>query len=58
MHACRAGQSAKRDIVTCEIEMAVQFEVQAMVRGYHKYKDIWEAEVGGNLVCDVRDFNL
>ena len=27
------------------------FEVEAMVRGYHQYKDIWEAEFGERLEC-------
>ena len=27
------------------------FTVQAMVRGYHTYKDIWEASVGEELAC-------
>ena len=31
--------------------MARLFEVEAMVRGYHKYKDIWEAEFGEQLPC-------
>ena len=29
-----------------------------MVRGYHKYKDIWEAEVGENLVCERETGNV
>ena len=32
-----------------EVEMASYFEVEAMVRGYHQYKEIWEAEVGEQL---------
>ena len=34
--------------------------VEAMIRGYHEYQSIWEAEVGENLMCiqepgNVRD---
>ena len=29
--------------------MASSFEVEAMVRGYHEYKEMWEAEVGEQL---------
>ena len=34
--------------------------VEAMIRGYHEYQSIWEAEVGENLTCirepgNVRD---
>ena len=25
--------------------------VEAMIRGYHEYHSIWEAEVGENLTC-------
>ena len=39
--------------------MAVnQFEVEAMVRGYHKYKDIWEATLGENLECQRENGNI
>ena len=31
--------------------MACYFEVEAMVRGYHQYKEIWDAEVGEKLEC-------
>ncbi len=31
--------------------MAYCFECECMVRGYHKYKDVWEAEVGTHLQC-------
>ena len=27
----------------CEIEMASYFEVEAILRGYHQYKEIWDA---------------
>lgn len=38
--------------------MSVAFEVQAMVRGYHKYKDIWEAKIGENLQCQREPGNV
>ena len=25
--------------------------VEAMIRGYHEYQSIWEAEIGENLTC-------
>ena len=36
------------------------YVVEAMIRGYHEYQSIWEAEVGENLTCirepgNVRD---
>ena len=31
--------------------MADFFECECMVRGYHKYNDVWEAEVGTTLQC-------
>ena len=31
--------------------MAYYFEVEAMVRGYHQSKEIWDAEVGEKLEC-------
>ena len=37
---------------------ANQFEVEAMVHGYHKYKDIWEATLGENLECQRENRNI
>ena len=37
---------------------ANQFEVEAMLRGYHKYKDIWEATLGENLECQIKNGNI
>ena len=34
---------------TPQVKMADFFECECMVRGYHKYKDVWEAEVGTTL---------
>ena len=34
-----------------QVKMADLFECECMVQGYHKYKDIWEAEVGTTLQC-------
>ena len=31
--------------------MATSFEVEAMIQGYHEYKDIWETEVADKLKC-------
>ena len=31
--------------------MASSFEVEAMVRGYHQYKAVWDAQVGEQLQC-------
>ena len=32
-------------------KMATSFEVEAVIRVYHEYKDIWEAEVSDKLQC-------
>ena len=37
---------------------ANQFEVESMVCGYHKYKDIWEATLGENLKCQRENGNI
>ena len=37
--------------------MADFFEVDAMVRGYHQYREIWEAEVGEQLECQRENSN-
>ena len=34
-----------------QVKMADFFEYECMVRGYHKYKDVSEAEVGTTLQC-------
>ena len=31
--------------------MASEFSVEVMVRGYHTYKDIWDATIGEELPC-------
>ena len=31
--------------------MATYFEVEAMIRGYHQYKEIWNAVLGEQLQC-------
>ena len=41
------------------VEMAASgFEIEAMVRGYHKYKDIWDATVGEQLQCQRENGNI
>ena len=32
--------------------MECVFSVEAMVRGYHQYKDVWDAPVGEILQCE------
>ena len=44
--------------IFCENMAANQFEVEVMVRGYHKYKDIWEAALGENLECQRENGNI
>ena len=34
--------------------MACKFEVEAVIRGYHLYKEIWDAEVGEKLECQSK----
>ena len=42
---------------TVEVKMADFFEVDAMVRGYHQYREIWGAEVGEQLECRRENSN-
>ena len=37
--------------------MAASFTVEAMVRGYHTYKDIWAASLGEELPCQREPSN-
>ena len=39
------------------ISMAASFTVEAMVRGYHSYKDIWAASLGEELPCQREPSN-
>ena len=32
--------------------MAISFDVEAMVRGYYWYSDIWDAALGEQLQCE------
>ena len=32
-------------------ELNVQFSVEAMVRGYHAYENVWVAVIGEELAC-------
>ena len=32
--------------------------VEAMIRGYHEYQSIWEAEIGENLTCILEPGNV
>lgn len=36
---------------------SVRFSVEAMVRGYHAYKDVWEATFGEELQCQTEQGN-
>ena len=38
--------------------METYFSIDAMVRGYHVYKDVWESEVGEVLACEVEMNNI
>ena len=49
--------SVEHELTMSELRSCV---VEAMIRGYHEYQSIWEAEVGENLTCirepgNVRD---
>ena len=37
--------------------MTTYFTVQAMVRGYHIYKEIWESSVREQLICEIEETN-
>ena len=39
------------------MSFAASFSVEAMVRGYHVYKDIWATVVGEELPCQREDGN-
>ena len=39
------------------VEMACYFKVEAIVRGYHQYKEIWDAHVGEELECQRENGN-
>ena len=50
----RARDAARRltfNYFKPDVKMADFFECECMVRGYHKYKDVWEAEFGITLQC-------
>ena len=50
-------------LLTCEKicdrgeRMTTYFTVEAMVRGYHIYKEIWESSVGEQLICEIEETN-
>ena len=51
------ADSVKYELTMSELRSCV---MEAMIRGYHEYQSIWEAEVGENLTCirepgNVRD---
>ena len=51
------ADSVKHELTMSELRSCV---MEAMIRGYHEYQSIWEAEVGENLTCirepgNVRD---
>ena len=37
--------------------MAFEFNFESMVRGYHVYKDVWDATIGETLPCEVESGN-
>ena len=37
--------------------MAFEFVFESMVRGYHVYKDVWDANIGETLPCEVESGN-
>ena len=40
------------------MERGTNFTVEAMVRGYHVYQDIWEAELDEELPCQKEPINI
>ena len=38
--------------------METYFTVDAMIRGYHVYKDVWDSEVGEMLSCEAERNNI
>ena len=39
------------------IKMHTYFSFEAMIRGYHVYKDVWDSEIGERLSCQVKRNN-
>ena len=37
--------------------MTTYFAIEAIIRGYHIYKDIWESSVGKQLFCEIEENN-
>ena len=35
----------------CTRGMKISFSISTMIRGYHEYKDVWEAIEGKELLC-------
>ena len=33
------------------------FVVEAVIQGYHVYKDVWDSSIGEFLACEVEDTN-
>ena len=33
------------------------YEMESCVRGYHVYKDLWDASIGEDILCEREPFN-
>ena len=61
MHVCLLAMPITREVVCSSKKMercSSCFTVEAMVRGYHVYKDIWEAELDEELPCQKEPLNI
>ena len=42
----------------CTLSVKMQFSIEGMIRGYHIYKDIWDAQQGERLTCTPEMGNI
>ena len=45
------GSTCQSQSHTCQRIEKCSFSLEAMVRGYHMYRSVWEAAIGEELMC-------
>ena len=53
----RASGKAIGSVLNTRYAMAFEFIFESMVRGYHVYKHVWDANIGETLPCEVESGN-
>ena len=53
----RASGKAIGSVLNTRYAMAFEFIFESMVRGYHVYKHVWDANIGETLSCEVESGN-